>query len=167
MDVTYRHRVDVSFYRTLVDRYYRQRPLPLRPVVQFGVLALTVAALILGAAHERTPVIVGTSLGVAALILFGGVYLTKLSIIQRFKSRADFGTEATIVLSEAGIASHGAHSEGKWAWAAYPRAVRFPDGILLLRRGVIRWLPNSGIQGGDANAAAALVARKTKMRNIA
>jgi hypothetical protein len=102
------------------DRYYQQCPMPLRPAVQFSILALIAAALIVATAREPTLAILGTSVGVAALILFGGMHLAKLVIIQRFKSRADFGTEATVRLSDAGVASHGAHSEGKWAWAAFP-----------------------------------------------
>ena len=167
MEVTYRHRADAAFYWTLINRYYRQRPFALCLPVQFGIIGLAVAAYMSATAPDRTVGTLVISLGVGALIFLGGIHLTKLSILYRFKRRADFGSEATVILSDSGIASHGEHVEGKWNWAAYPQAVRFPDGILLLRRGVIRWLPDADIQQGDANSATALVAKKTSMRKVA
>jgi hypothetical protein len=40
MDVTYNFRVDATYYRTLIERYYRQRPLLYHLPVQFGLVAL-------------------------------------------------------------------------------------------------------------------------------
>jgi hypothetical protein len=167
MEISYRHRTDIAFYRTLIDRYYRQRPFLLWLPVQFGIVGLIAAAFIFGLSSGRIFSTLFIAVAAGLLICFGGVYLTKMGILLRFKSRADFGKEATVVLSDGGIASHGDHVEGKWAWAAYPRAVRFPDGILLLRRGVIRWLPDKDIQSGDAKDATELVACKSTMRSVA
>ena len=166
MNITYRFRVDESYYRNLIDRFYRQGSVIRRPSVQFGILAFIVAALLVGQASVPTAgVLLGATVA-AALMFVGGVSLTTLGILRRFRRKADFGTEATVTLSEEGIAAHGEHVQGKWDWAAYHHAVRFSDGILLLRPGVIRWLPDAGISTGTATEATALVATKFKVRDL-
>ena len=168
MEVTYRHRLDAAYFRTLIDRYYRQRPFIFWLPVQFGLVAVMTDTFILGAATSVTVETLVLVITVGAAIVYLGTYLTKWGIfVLRFTSRADFGKEATVTLSGTGIATRGEHVSGEWGWAAYPKAVRFPDGILLLRRGVIRWLPDSDIREGDAATATALVASKTMMRNVA
>jgi hypothetical protein len=167
MEITYRHCANTAFYKTLIDRYYRQRLFLLWLPVQFGILGLIAAGFIFGLSSGRTLGALCIAVAAGLLICFGGTYITKIGILLRFRSRADFGEEVTVMLSDAGIASYGKHAEGRWAWAAYPRAVRFPDGILLLRRGVIRWLPDSDIQSGNAKDATALVAGKSTMRSVA
>jgi hypothetical protein len=166
MDVTYKIHVDAVYYRTLIDRYYEQRPFGFRLPVQFGFLALVAAGLFFSAMDTSLGIKVAIAVIFAALIFFGGVAVTKWGIYQRFRYRADFGTDATVTISEMGLVADGRHVHGKWDWAAYPRAVRYPDGIMLSRRGVIRWLPDSAIVVGKPEDATALARSKSAIREL-
>jgi hypothetical protein len=106
------------------------------------------------------------ALVIAASVFFGGVAATKWGIYQRFRYRADFGATATVTMSEAGLDASGPHVQGKWDWAAYPSAVRYPDGIMLLRRGVIRWLPDSALLVGTPEEATALARSRSALREL-
>jgi hypothetical protein len=167
MDVTYKFRADAAYYRTLIDRYYQQRRFPFSLTAQFGLLALIIAGAFLSTVAAPIGFKVGFALIIAALVFFGGIALTKWSVYRRLKHRADFGAEATVTMSAGGLAASGAHSEGKWNWAAYPRAVRYSDGIMLLRRGVIRWLPDSALVVGTPADASALTRSKSALRELA
>jgi hypothetical protein len=166
MDITYKFTVDATYYRTLIDRFYRQRPLPLRLTTQFGLLALIVGVTFIAFAPSFVRFKVWVALAIVALVLFGGVALTKWSIYRRLKRRADFGTEAMLTMSGAGLVGSGSKSKGEWSWAAFPRAVRYADGIMLLRRGVIRWLPDSALMVGTPADATALVRSKSALREL-
>ena len=166
MEVTYNFSIDETYYRTLIDRYYRQRPFVFRLPIQFGILAVAGAAafgfLIIAPLATR----VVFALVIAASIFFGGVAITRWGIFQRFRYRADYGSMASVTMSEAGLSASGRHVQGKWDWAAYPSAVRYPDGIMLLRRGVIRWLPDSAIVVGKPEDATALARSKSAIREL-
>lgn len=69
-------------------------------------------------------------------------------------------------MSEAGLGASGPHVQGKWDWAAYPSAVRYPDGIMLIRRGVIRWLPDSALLVGTPEEATALARARSALREL-
>jgi hypothetical protein len=167
MGIVYKFHMDAAYYITVIDRYYRQRSFLGQLPIQFGILAALVACLYLWKTAAPLKVALGIALIIAALILVGGVSLTKRGILRRFKNHADFGTEATVTLSEDGLMASGPKGQKKWSWAAYPRSVRYPDGILLLRAGVIRWLPDSAIQSGTAQGATALIDSNTALRSIA
>jgi hypothetical protein len=162
MEVTYKFSVDEAYYRTIIARYYQQRPFLFHLEVQFGLLALLiwgVFGLVLGSPF--------TGLAFAVLTFFGGVAVTKWGIFQRFRYRGDFGTQATITMSPDGLVASGHHVQSKSAWAAYPRAVRYSDGILLLRAGVIRWLPDSALTLGSPDDATTLVQSNSALRKLA
>lgn len=167
MDITYKFTVDAAYYRTLIDRYYQQRSFPFRLTTQFGLLALIFGGTFLSVMVAPLRFKVGIALAIAALVFFGGVALTKWSVYRRLRRRADFGTEVTLTMSAAGLAGSGARAEGQWNWAAYPRAVRYSDGIMLLRRGVIRWLPDSAVLVGTPADATALARSKSVLRELA
>jgi hypothetical protein len=163
--ITYKFYMDAAYYRTVIDRYYRQRPVLLQLPVQFGFLAaLVICVYLWNTASSRAAAEIALLIGV--LILVGGVRLTKLGILRRFKKHADFGSEATVILSSDGLAASGPNGQRHWAWSAYPRSVRYADGILLSRAGVIRWLPDLAIQQGTPDEATALVASKTALRRV-
>jgi hypothetical protein len=162
--VVYKFRADAAYYRTIIDRYYRQRAFLLRLPVQYGIVSLAIVGAFLGYKGSFTRTAVGIGVLVVVLLTAVMVALTKIGVRYRFKGRADFGTETTVTLSKDAITSSGRHAEGKWGWHAYPRSVRYPDGILLLRRGVIRWLPDSALQEGTSTDATALVESKTEMK---
>ena len=74
------------------------------------------------------------ALALGALAFFCGIAAMRWGIFQRFRYRADFGTDVTVTMSADGLVGSGRHVEGKWVWAAYPRAVRYLDGIMLCAR---------------------------------
>ncbi|MDP9083119.1 MAG: hypothetical protein M3N50_05070 [Pseudomonadota bacterium] len=166
MEIVYTLRIDAPYFKTLIDRYYRQRPMLLRLPARFGMLAIVVSCVYLWNKTVSAVMALGVSVVVAAVI-FCGVALTKLAVLQRFKRRADFGTDVTVTLSTDGLTASSENLQGKWGWASYPRSVRYGDGILLLRAGVIRWLPDAAIVQGTAEQATALVISKTTLRRVA
>jgi hypothetical protein len=165
-EITYKIHIDEIYYRTLIDRYYRQRPLLFRLPVQFGLLALISAGAFLSFMIAPLENKAAISIIMAAVVFFGGIAATKWGIYQRFRYRGDFGTDATVSISEAGLVASGRHAQGKWDWPAYPGAVRYSDGIMLLRRGVLRWLPDSALVVGTPEEATALVKLKSKLRKL-
>jgi len=167
MQVTYKFRADTAYYRTLIERYYGQLPLLLHLQVQFGLLALIVTAFIVIGFDSLQEKKWFVGLAAGALTFFGGVTATRWGIFQRFRYRGDFGSEVTVMMSGDGLIAIGDHIQGKWAWAAYPRAVRFSDGIMLLRAGVIRWLPDSALTLGRPDDATALARTNSALRVLA
>ena len=167
MGITYKMRVDPDYFRTTIDRYYRQRPFVLWLPVQYGMLALffLVAWFGLGKADTSWAQI-ATIVFASVICAVALVYLTKWLILQRLSGHARLGEEFTIVVSPQGVSAAVDHVRSVWDWAAYPRSARFSDGILLLRKGVIRWLPDSAIQNGTPNEATDIVAANTSLRHI-
>ena len=164
--LVYKYRADAAYYRTVIERYYGQRTFLFRLPMQYGIVSLAIVGAFLGFKGMSTRIAVGIGFLVVVASTMGLVALTKVSILWRFKRRADFGAEVTVTVSKDAIISSGRHAEGKWGWQAYPRSVRYPDGILLMRRGVIRWLPDSALQEGTPADATALARSKTVMREI-
>src|SRR6266404_3765102 len=103
MDVTYKIHINADYYRTLINRYYEQRSFVFRLPVQFGFLALIAAGIFVSAMDVSLGIKAAIALIFAALIFFGGIAITKWGIYQRFRYRADFGTDATVTMSEMGL----------------------------------------------------------------
>jgi hypothetical protein len=164
--LVYKYRADAAYYRTVIERYYGQRTFLFRLPMQYGIVSLAIVGAFLGFKSLWTRTAVGIGILVVVVLMAALVALTKTSILRRFKRRADFGAETTVKVSKEAIVSSGRHAEGEWGWQAYPRSVRYPDGILLMRRGVIRWLPDSALQEGTMEEATALVKSKTVMKEI-
>jgi hypothetical protein len=162
--LVYQFRADAAYYKTTIDRYYGQRRFLLRLPVQYGIVSLAALGIYLGNARSLSRADVGIAAVVALLATVGMVTLTKIGTLYRFKRRADFGAETTVTISKQEIASSGHRAQGKWGWQAYPHAVRYPDGILLLRRGVVRWLPDAALRGGTPADATELVKSRTALR---
>jgi hypothetical protein len=161
MQITYSIRVDRSYCESVMARYYRQLPFMLHLPVQFGLLAIVLA----GWFSWRYNPIVGGLVGASVFVF--GILATKAGILFRLRRMPDFGHDLSVSISDAGVAAKGEHVQSTWQWSAYPRSVRFPDGVLLLRAGVIRWLPDSAISGGTAADATTLIGSKTSLRNVA
>jgi hypothetical protein len=169
MDVTCQFVADANYFRTTVERYNRQRPVALWFSVQYGLLAVPLFAAWLYAwrSGQDWAFAVGFLLLLWPLITLGLGQLTKGGIVRRFKSNADFNADVAIVLCDDGIESRGRHSQTKTEWGAYPSAVRYSDGILLVKPGTIRWLPDTAIRSGTSRDATLLVGAKTKLRSVA
>jgi hypothetical protein len=55
---------------------------------------------------------------------------------------------------------------GRFPWTVYDRAVHFSDGILLIRKGGIRWLPDAALTEGTAGDAIAIVRTHLPVREL-
>jgi hypothetical protein len=164
--LVYKYRADAAYYRRVIGRYYRQRTFLLRLPMQYGVVSLSIVGAFLGFKGLWTRSALGIGMLVVVALTAALVALAKAGLLWRFKRRGDFGAETTVTVSKEAIVSSGRHAEGKWGWQAYPRSVRYADGILLMRRGVIRWLPDAALQEGTPGDATALVKSKTVMKEI-
>lgn len=166
MTITYRILANAAYYKTLMDRYDLQRVRWQKFSFQYTALGLFIAAVYFLMTPPMTEKSFVYSLAIGAFVAYGSLLITKLGLFWRLSRRPDFGQEHEVVVSEEGITAIGAHVKGNWSWPAYPDSVRFPDGILLMRRGAIRWLPDAAIANGDARTATALVASKTTLRHL-
>jgi hypothetical protein len=167
MSIEYHVKGDAAYFRTVRDRYHQQRPFLLRLTSQFSILG---ACLILPWVYAwvtdaswKDGAAFGIPVGIVVAV--GSLYLTKALILARLSGRGK-NSEGSVTLSEEGVTGRGQHGQSLQYWTSYPRAVRFFDGILLLRGGVIRWLPDSALRLGTAEEATALVAAKTQLRRI-
>ena len=167
MTLHYRYVFDSAYCKVVIARFYRQRPLLLRLPVQF---AIPVAIVIwIWSSWQKMdaswPNVIALACAGAAVIA-AGVYLVKIGVLQRLKRIGEFGLEVTITISAQGVTASSSNGRREYAWSAYPRSVRYADGILLMRGGVIRWLPDASLQDGSAEQATDQVRGKTKMRDL-
>ena len=165
MQAEYRLVFDKAYCQQMIGRYYQQRPFLVRPIGQFVLLALLSLLLLHYASAGHTSWVLP---GVVALCLcVGGPVLVKWGVLLRMRAKANFGLPFEVTVADSGISAKGVHTSGTWQWSAYPQAVRFADGLLLLRRGVIRWLPDSGLVQGNPAEVTEMVAAKSKLRHVA
>jgi hypothetical protein len=148
MTITYLLKSDPAYYRTVMARYYQQKSFFGRLPVQFSILAMPyVAAMIYAWITNASWKYLATYAGTAMIVLcIAAIYLTKALIQRRLLRGKDAGVETTLTIAEEGLTFSNSHGNGTFNWSVYPRSVRFPDGILLLRQGAIRWLPDSALQ---------------------
>lgn len=171
MRIVYKVMFDLEYCHAVVKHYYAQRPLILRPQMQ-TLLYILISVVFLWQSRLRSnPSAVNIHFFVNSFIASSAiaviaVLITRWAIVQRLKSNAEFGHQITVTLTEDGVEGIGERVSGKWSWAAYPRSVRFSDGILLLRAGVIRWLPDDAIKVGTSKEATALVDSKSELRTL-
>src|SRR5262249_41788342 len=102
----------------------------------------------------------------SGVLIIGFTFLVRFSIMMKLRKSREFGKEVTIALSDGGLEASGPNGRSSVKWSAYPRAVRFSDGLLLTRGGAIRWLPNSALREGSLQEVLALVQAKTTLRTI-
>ena len=167
MQITYRYRFDRDYTKVVIRRQYAQVPFALRLPIQFGIIGVLGGALLGWSLEAPLTNRIVAALVMATLLAVGGVLGVRAGLLARFKRSAEFGSEVSLTLSDEGVAVKGTNVETKAAWAAYPKAVRFNDGLLLQRPGAIRWLPDSGLVEGAPVDATNLVASKTALRYVA
>jgi len=152
----------------MIERYYQQRPLFLRPIGQFLVLG---AALVLvlwfasGDEDRMSFIFLMTALYAA----FAGLALLAIPrlVFQRFRYSSYFGESVAHTLGDDALhvlRQKGGHST---SWTKFRSAVQFPDGMLLLRQGFLCWLPNTARQTGTADDVAGFLSTKMLVRSIA
>jgi len=165
--IDYKWRYDASYYAAVVDRYYRQLPFVFHLPSQFTLLWLLGTLWFSWVTGESLKEFAGWALLIGAVAIPTLVLLTKLCIRlkYRLRSRSGFGTETSYSMADTGITITGT-GQGTFAWSVYSRVVRFSDGLLLVRKGAVRWLPDRALIGGSVEEATALVRAHLPMRLI-
>ena len=167
MKIEYKWRYDVSYYATVVDRYYQQLPFLLHLPSQFTLLWLLGIIAFLWVTGEALKEFAWWALLIGAIGIPAGVVLTKLCIRlkYRLRRRSGFGSETSYSMAETGITITGT-GQGTFPWSVYSRSVRFPDGVLLVRKGAVRWLPDAALKSGTVEEAMTLVGSQLPTRTI-
>lgn len=158
-----------AYYSTLVDRYYKQLPYILHLPVQYALLWLVGTTVLFVNTSNPSLVFAGQALLIGALGIPALVFLTKRGIVLKYRLRSivrgtDYGVDADYFASEAGITIRQKLLNSSYPWTTYSRAVRFSDGILLLKPGAIRWLPDYALQRGTVDEAMVLVRSRLPTR---
>jgi hypothetical protein len=168
MSITYKFDFDDAYCETLIEHYYRQLPWLLHLRVQFSILmGVFAVAWLVFRGKEASWIEVLAVVASAVAGVLGCVFVVKRGILAKLKSKRDFGLETIITISDLGLIASGGSFKNKHDWSAYPRAVRFADGILLRRPGVIRWLPDKALQNSCLpEQATKLVSSKTSLRHL-
>jgi hypothetical protein len=166
MQITYQYRCDLEYFKTVIDRQYRQGHFLLRLPIQFGVVGAICASFVFAATDTSMIVRATLFIVIFCLVLVTGVMATRQGLLMKFKSRAGFGSDVAVTLSEEGVAVGIHTAEQRLVWSTYPSSIRFSDGILLKKPGSIRWLPDSAIQLGSSSEATSLVGSKTLLRYV-
>jgi hypothetical protein len=167
MPLRYKYVFDSRYCRTVISRFYRQRPFYLRLHYQFG--AIVIAILLAwfstqSADHSSHALLIAAC--IAGAVMLGLIFLVRAAVMMKLRGTKEFGKEVTIALSEQGLEATGPNGHSLVKWAAYPQSVRFSDGILLRRGGAIRWLPDAALEEGSMQDVLALVRSKTNSRDI-
>jgi hypothetical protein len=166
MKLMYRWRYDAAYYRTVIDRYHRQLPILLHLPTQFTLLWLLMVGMSWRVMDIPLTDILRWALPVGAIAIPALVILTKKAIWLKYRVRPSFGSKACFTLSDGGGRIQQQSGESEFPWSIYARAVRFSDGILLLRRGAIRWLPDHSLECGSIEDVLTLVQSKVPLRNL-
>jgi hypothetical protein len=170
MNATYRFTPDVRYYYQSRRRFERQRPFfsrqPVGSLLSVFPIVVVWFALWLAAPELEA--------AVRYLFLYGfAIYAVALIAIQgllywRIKVNASKVAELTFALSEEGISASHATAQSTIAWETWPRAVRFRDGMMLLRTRFHRvWLPDSALQGATPDEVTQLVQSKVRLQHVA
>ncbi len=168
MQLSYEFVADWGFYRTAFARYRQQRPHRIRSALILLAIAgvLACAWMYAHATHAFWGVIPELALvgGISGGI--AGYVASRIVTPIRTKRMPGFGSTITATVDENGLTAAEPQAQASLQWAAFTRVVRFPDGILLLRGRVIRWLPDSALQNATPADALAFVRSKTQVVDV-
>ena len=164
MAIRYEWRGDQQYYSTVVDWYYAQVPWFFRLRSQAVVIWVLLTAPLLRI-EDLNLQAKSVVLALATLIAFAFTPLIRWGIILKYRRRHSFGSESTFTLSTNEVVITGVGA-GHFPWTVYQRAVRFSDGILLLRAGGIRWLPDAALTDGTASDALNIVRQQLPLRDL-
>jgi hypothetical protein len=163
MSVRYAWRSDDSYYATVVKNQYRQLPLLLRLRSQAVIFWIILSTFVLLSDLDLRAKWALFGLITAFACVFP--FLVKQGIMRKYRRRPTFGAETTFRMSDNEVVITGPGA-GKFPWTTYARAVHFTDGILLVRKGGIRWLPDSALTEGGPGDAIALVRNHLPVREL-
>jgi hypothetical protein len=163
MEIKYAWHSDERYYATVVKNQYRQLPLLLHLRSQAIVIWIVLSAFTLFSDLDlRTKwVFLGFITAFAAVF----PYSVKRGIILKYRIRPTFGAETTFKMTDKEVVITGPGA-GQFPWTVYNRAVHFSDGILLVRKGGIRWLPDAALTDGTPSDAIAIVRTHLPVRDL-
>jgi hypothetical protein len=162
--VTYAWHSDDRYYVTVVNRYYQQVSLPLHLGVQAASLWIFTSAVAL--VSDINVVMRCVSLAASTIISLAFPYLVRRGVVLKYRLRPTFGAETIYKMNDTEVLITGVGA-GRFPWSVYDRAVSFPDGLLLVRKGGIRWLPHEALKEGTPAEAVALVQSHLPVRALA
>jgi hypothetical protein len=178
MTYTYELRLDEPYFRTMLDRYYRQRPILLRPQWQLAFLGVLVLAVSLWMPFEGNRVVVTLAmLVVYCMVAAAGLAGLRALVLQDHRYSSYFGGTSLCKISDLGLHVSGAWPEHTVAWAALKSAARFRDGMILLRFVPDRafggfkysacWLPDAALRESSPSDVDRYVRTKIRVRDVA
>jgi hypothetical protein len=148
---------------TVVKNQYRQLPFLLRLCSQATILWIVLSGITLSSELEFR----AKWVFLALITVFACVFpsLVKRGVILRYRVRPTFGAETTFRMGDNEVVITGPGA-GRFLWTVYDRAVHFSDGILLVRKGGIRWLPDAALTEGTPSDAIAIVRTHLPVREL-
>jgi hypothetical protein len=163
MGIQYAWHSDDRYYATVVKNQYRQLPLLLRLRSQAIMIWIVLSGFTLSSDLDfRTKWIF---LGFITSFVCVFPSLVKRGIILKYRLRPTFGAETTFKMGDNEVVITGPGA-GRFLWNVYDRAVHFSDGILLVRKGGIRWLPDAALMEGTPDDAIAIVRSHLPVREL-
>jgi hypothetical protein len=164
MGIQYAWHSDDRYYATVVKNQYRQLPLLLRLHSQAIIFWIVLSGFTLASDFDSQ--VKWTF--IASITAFACVFpsLVERGIIFKYRLRPTFGAATTFKMGDNEVVITGPGA-GRFPWSVYDRAVHFSDGILLVRKGGIRWLPNAALIEGTPSEAIAIVRSHLPVRELA
>ena len=95
-----------------------------------------------------------------------GFIVARTALRMRVKRSPEYGTAIAIVLNDEGLSATEPQAQAKLLWSAFTRVVELPDGILLLRGKVVRWLPHSALQNASPSDAVSFVRSRANIVSV-
>ncbi len=173
MSLTYEIVVDFPYLQAALARFRKQRPKRVRQWISLVVTLVVIVGAWGYAAYTHAPwefvVRLGAICGVGGM-LGGGLIAAMFARIyarRRLQQAAQAYETSTVVMHEGGLTFTSPNATANVKWSAYERAVRFPDGIMLLKgRVTSRWLPDKSLKEGTSQQATDLVASKLPIQSM-
>ncbi len=154
---------DDQYYATVVKNQYRQLPLLLRLRSQAIIIWTLLSVPTLSSDMDLQTKLIFFGVITAFACVFPSV--VKRGIILKYRLRPTFGARTTFSMDDNEVVITGPGA-GRFPWTIYERAVHFSDGILLARKGGIRWLPDAALTEGTPGDAIAIVRTHLPVREL-
>jgi hypothetical protein len=163
MGIQYAWNSDDRYYATVVKNQYRQLPLLLRLRSQSIVMWIVLSGFTLSSDLDFRAKWV--FLGIITAFACAFPTLVKHGIILKYRLRPTFGAKTTFTITDNEVVITGTGA-GRFPWTVYDRAVHSSDGILLVRKGGIRWLPDAALTEGTPGDAIKIVRAHLPVRDL-
>lgn len=163
MNAIYRITYDEQYCRALLRRTHQQRPFLLRPdVMILGQLPFTaiVLWLVLRKDPEAFSIMAWMLASMTLVVVLEWVFLRPVQL-RRLMRR--IGDVVTYRLDEDSVEVNGPNAEAKLKWAAFPKNVRYRDGLVLKAAGAVWWLPDSALSGATVEQVVQVVKSRSTL----